>query len=367
MKRQSIETVSYPKTLLLGIYAPYNRTTDVDSYFEEFFNLAKTNKVDHKVELCIKVRDIDPAYFLTKGKREELLKLCDENKVEQVIVSEPLTAIQSRNLARYLHCDIFDRTELILEIFEKAAHTAEGKMQVEIAMLQHKKSRLAGKGIHFGQQSGAIGVRGGAGETAKEKETRHIEQSILYLKRQLEKMHKSRVTQRKSRLVNKVPSICMAGYTNAGKSTLVNALTNSKVLAEDKLFATVDTTTRELYINGVKKGVISDTVGFIQQLPTKLIEAFKSTLSELHHADLLLHVIDISDPNFESHIQVVNDIFKELEISTPVLHVFNKGDKVKNSLDLSNVLAKYQPYVVVCALSKETAAPLIEYIENWQP
>jgi GTP-binding protein HflX len=366
MKRQATATVTFPKTLLLGVQTPDNYMVNADSYFEEFRNLAHTNGVEEYEELNIKIRSIDPGYFLTKGKRDEVKAFCDENEIEEVIISEPLSSRQAGNLGELLHCDIFDRTELILEIFEKSAHTAEGKMQVEIARLQHKKSRLAGRGVHFAQQSGAIGVRGGFGETAKEKETRHIEDSILQLRRHLVKMHKARETQRKRRLNSNEPNICLIGYTNAGKSTILNTLTNSKVLAEDKLFATLDTTTRSLYIDGKKKGTLSDTVGFIQQLPPQLIEAFKSTLSELHYADLLLHVVDVSDPGWQNHIRVVHDILADLEVEIPMLYVFNKADKIDTTM-LVGALEKYQPYVVVSSLSKKGIQPLIEYLHSWMP
>jgi GTP-binding protein HflX len=365
MKKNATTTTIYPKTLLLAIQTSENYAINTESYIEEFHNLAKTNGVINFVPLTIKLRSIDPGYFLTKGKREEIQTFCTKEHIEQVVLSEQLTARQVSNLAELLDCHVFDRTELILEIFEKSAHTAEGKMQVAIAQLQHKKSRLAGKGIHFAQQSGTIGVRGGFGETAKEKETRHIEQAILQLKKHLQKMHKARETQRKKRLSSNIPLFCLIGYTNAGKSTILNTLTNSSVLAEDKLFATLDTTTRELFINGTKIGLLSDTVGFIQQLPTRLIDAFKSTLSELHYADLLLHVIDISDTGWENHIRVVHDILKDLDIDIPMLYIFNKADKTDTTL-LAGALEKYQPHIIISSLSKKGINPLIEYLAGWE-
>jgi len=366
MKKQATTTLIYPKTLLLGVQTPANHAINKESYFEEFHNLAKTNGVKDPLSLNIKLRDIDPGYFLTKGKRDEVKAFCDEHEIEQVIISEPLSARQAGNLVELLERNVFDRTELILEIFEKSAHTAEGKMQVAIARLQLKKSRLAGKGIHFGQQCGSIGVRGGFGETAKEKETRHIELGILQLKKHLKKMHRARETQRKQRLNNNELNFCLIGYTNAGKSTILNTITNSSVLAEDKLFATLDTTTRSLFIHGIKKGLISDTVGFIQQLPTRLIDAFKSTLSELHHADLLLHVIDIADQGWENHIKVVHSILNDLDVTTPMVYIFNKADKIDTTL-LAGALEKYQPHVIVSSLSKESINPLTEYLYNWIP
>ena len=366
MKKQATPTITYPKTLLLGVQSPQNHVAHPESYFEEFHNLAYTNGVETYEELNIRIRSIDSGYFLTKGKRDEIKTFCDENNIEQVIISEPLSSRQATNLSDLFHCNIFDRTELILEIFEKSAHTAEGKLQVSIARLQHKKSRLAGKGIHFGQQSGAIGVRGGFGETAKEKETRHIDDSILQIKRQLKKMHSARETQRKQRLSANEPNLCLIGYTNAGKSTILNILTHSKVLAEDKLFATLDTTTRSLFIHGKKKGTISDTVGFIQQLPPQLIEAFKSTLSELHHADLLLHVIDVADPGWQNHINVVHKILEDLQVEAPMLYVFNKADKIDTTM-LVGALEKYEPHVVVSSLTKKGIDPLIQHINTWMP
>lgn len=369
MPRQEFyETNLYPKTLLLGVYAPYNPTKNADAYFQEFLNLAKTNEVHNSQALLIKIRDVDPAYFITKGKLTELKELCDDQNIEEVVISEMLTAQQERNLSDYLNCRVFDRTQLILEIFEKAAHSAEGKAQVGIAMLTYQRARLAGKGMHLNQQSGIRGFKSGFGETQKEKERRHIEHTILKLRRQITELQKNRETQRKQRLSNQIPHICIIGYTNAGKSTLLNAMTKSNVLAQDKLFATLDTTTRELYINKDKIGIMSDTVGFIQNLPHHLIDAFKSTLSELSYADLLVHVIDISDVNWESHIHVVHEILRELNVEKEMLYVFNKVDKLlPHELEQQErLLTAYQPHIVVSATSREALQPLYEYLIQWK-
>lgn len=365
MTRIAQETSVYPNTLLLGIEAPYNQTKDIESYFEEFKNLAKANGVPTDHFLAIKIREVDPATLITQGKLGQILEYIEKNDIEQVIVSESLSSKQERNLGDFLKCDVYDRTELILEIFEKAAYTNEGKIQVEIAMLQHRKSRIAGKGIFLSQQHGMIGLKG-PGETAKEKELRHLENRILKLRKSLERLEQIRETQRKRRILSQIPQICLIGYTNAGKSTILNSLTKSNVLAEDKLFATLDTTTRELYINGKKKGLISDTVGFIQQLPHNLIEAFKSTLSELQYADLLLHVIDISNKNWESQIQVVHEILQDLDVDAPIVYVFNKADKIHDLESIIQHINKYQPKVIVSGNSKEGLKPLINYLDIWK-
>ncbi len=359
-------TKTHAKTLIIGVEAPYNKTINIDSYYQEFVNLVRSNGTEYDEALFIKLRDIDPGYFLTKGKLQEVKELVEKHSIQDIIISEPLSVQQERNLHDFLHCKIHDRTRLILEIFEKSAHTAEGKIQVAIAMLQFDKARLAGQGIYLSQQAGTIGNRG-PGETLKERETRHIETAIIKLKRQLESLARARETQRKRRLNSNLPLICLVGYTNAGKSTLLNTLTKSSVLAEDKLFATLDTTTRELYIDGAKKGLISDTVGFIQQLPHQLIEAFKSTLSELQHADLLLQIIDISDPNWEAHIKVVLTILHEIEVDKPMLFVFNKADRVADMASLEPSLERYQPHVVISANSKPGIAQLLAFLKSWQP
>lgn len=366
MKPEVTPTYTHPKTLIIGILSPLNPTKDSNAYFEEFKSLVTSNGLEYDASYFTRLRSIDPAYYVTKGKLEEIIDLCKKEQIEEVVISERLSPQQERNLSEILRCRVFDRTQLILEIFEKGAQTAEGKMQVELAMLQHRKSRLAGRGIHMSQQAGRIGARG-PGETAKEKEIQHIERRSVKLHKDLVQLAKTRETQRKQRLGGKVPHICLIGYTNAGKSTILNLLTKSEVLAENRLFATLDTTTRELYIDHAKKGVISDTVGFIQQLPHNLIEAFKSTLTELQHAHLLLHVIDSSDPNWELHIRVVMEVLKELDVDKPILYVFNKIDLLDKDPSLEPGIAKYQPQVFVSAISKEGIEPLIDFLRAWNP
>lgn len=353
--------------LIIGVQTPQNRSIDSTSYLQEFRNLVLSSGITKYREYTTKLRSIDSSYFFTKGKLEEIIALCKQHSIEEIIISEPLTPQQERNLNELFSAPIVDRTTLILKIFEKGAQTAEGKLQVEMAFLNHAKTRLAGKGISLSQQSGTKGSKG-PGETKKEIEARHLERQINKLTSELVQLQKVRETQRKRRISLGIPHISIIGYTNAGKSTILNALTKSSVFAENKLFATLDTTTRELFINGTKKGTISDTVGFIQNLPHELIEAFKSTLIDLQYASLLLQVIDLSDANYQNHIRVVKNILEELGIfNKPMLYVFNKSDAVEKNMEtLKDELAQYQPHVIVSALSKEKLAPLVNFLEKWK-
>jgi len=363
-KAQHIETSTHPTALIVGVEAPYNRTPNISAYYDEFLNLLRTSNIKYEQAVFMKLREISHKTFFTTGKLEEIRELCKKHSVEDVYLSEPITSLQAKNIEDYLDCNIIDRTDLILDIFRKAAHTAEGQAQVGIAALEHAKTRLTGKGIHLSQQRGGIGIKGGAGEKLKEKEIRYIDSLIRKLKKQLEQLQKTRDTQRKRRQTMQVPQICLIGYTNAGKSTILNLLTKAEVLAEDKLFATLDTTTRELYIEGKKKGVLSDTVGFIQYLPHKLVDAFKSTLSELKHADLLLEVIDSSDPDWHTHINVVQEILEELEVEKPILYIFNKIDKLTEEQlsQLKKMVQEYNPHILVSAKTKAGIKPLITYL-----
>ncbi|MBP9765025.1 GTPase HflX [Candidatus Babeliales bacterium] len=368
-KNELISTNFTKRTLLIGVHTPYNKTDDIQAYYDEFINLAHTYGITDYINVNIKLREVDPGYFFTKGKLNDLKTMFDNDQFEQIIISDSLSAQQERNLNDMFDCPILDRTRLILAIFEKSAITSEGKLQVEIAKLQFGKTRVTGYGVHLDQQAGAIGVRGGPGETMKEATLRHISRSIETLKKHLAKIEKSRETQRKQRINHHVPQICLVGYTNAGKSTILNVLTHSNVLAKDQLFATLDTTTRQLNFTGKDIGVLSDTVGFIQQLPHQLIEAFKSTLAELSYASLLLVVIDISDNNWRSHIDVVLQTLDEINVDKDMLFVFNKIDKLDRA-ELQKRLSSFgffAPYVAVSCIQPDGLAPLKKYLIKWKP
>lgn len=362
--KDSISTTQFPKTLLVGIYTPYNKMSDMNAYFEEFVSLVKTLGLPTDNTLFIKLRTVDKALFFSKGKLQEVVDYCNNNNIEEVIFSEILTPLQERNLSDLLNLKISDRAQLILDIFHEAAHTAEGKTQVEIASLEYLKTRLSGKGLELAQQEGFVGGRG-PGETFKEVLKRYYGTKIRQANKLLKNLQRSRETQRKQRLESKIPLVSIVGYTNAGKSSILNKLTKSDVLAEDKLFATLDPTTRSFYVGKDKKILISDTVGFISELPHNLIAAFKATLDELKYSDLLLLVVDISNRAWKDQVNVVHDILSDLDVTQPVLYVFNKIDKLESIEKIKPLIEKYQPQVLISTTSKEGMAPLDEYLKNY--
>lgn len=268
--------------------------------------------------------------FVGTGKAKEFAGWCQENQVDTVIFDDELTGAQARNLEEIFQCKILDRTSLILDIFAQRARTREGKLQVELAQLEHILPRLTRYWSHLSRQKGGIGMRGGEGETQLEADRRKVQERIDKIKVELEVVKRQRSTQRSGRQRNLWPLASIVGYTNAGKSTLLNKLTGAAVLAENKLFATLDPTTRRLKLPTNQNVLITDTVGFIRKLPHGLVEAFKATLEEVVQADLLLHVVDASHPNAEQQIQSVNGVLEEIGAhGKPTMMVFNKIDQAE--------------------------------------
>lgn len=369
---KSAETVSTesirPKTLIVGIFGPNNHMRSAEYYFEEFMSLVDTLGSGYDEKFFTKLRAADNNMYLTKGKLEELNKLCQELEIKQIIFSEILSAVQERNLEDVLGCPIMDREQLILSIFRNSAQTAEGKIQTEMAEIEYMRTRMVGKGKEFAQQAGFIGTRG-PGETYKEEIKRHFQDKTRQAQKKLDTLANARNIQRRQRLETKVPLISIIGYTNAGKSSLLNRITKSDVLAENKLFATLDTTTRELYLDHTKKYLISDTVGFISNLPHRLIEAFKSTLEELAYAHLLLHIIDVSNPSWEDQINIVNATLRDLGVTDKaIIHVFNKIDKLspEERTVVEEKAKAYTPAIFIHTMSKEGVMPVLDAIKAHQ-
>lgn len=330
-KKKLIDTAQIqPKTLLLGTYLLGSSSWTDQDYFSEFLSLVQAADVQVFHSMLIRLRKIDFANFLTKGKLEDLINFCAKENIERIIVSRSLTLLQHRNLEKITKAVVVDRTELILEIFEKAAVSAEGKLQVEIAQVKVAKTKMAGLGVAMGQQQFGAKARG-PGETEKEFMTRYYANLISNAEKKLAQLKKSRETQRKKRIQSGKKMVSLVGYTNVGKSSILNAMTSSEVISQDKLFVTLDTTTKELYLKENSTCLISDTVGFISDLPHSLIEAFKSTLDELRYSDLLLHVLDVANSSWQEQMEVVEKTLEEINVKKPVLYVFNKVDKLPAS------------------------------------
>ncbi len=266
-------------------------------------------------------------HYVGKGKLEEIREMIEDLDVDVVICDDELSSVQNKHMAKELGVKVLDRTGVILEIFAGRASSNEGKIQVELAMLRYKKSRMLGQGIEMSRQGGGIGTRG-LGEKKLELDRRNINDKIASLNAELKEIEKHREVLRYQRKRSNNIVVSLVGYTNAGKSTLLNTLSSSNILAEDMLFATLDTTARNVELTNGSKIILMDTVGFIQKLPTALIKAFRSTLEELNHADVLLHVVDGSSQNREEHIQVVEQTLKDIGASDkPAILVYNKCDK----------------------------------------
>ena len=319
----------------------------VTEHLNELEELAITAGAETILRITQDKFSADSAFYLGKGKAEELAALAEENEIDLVIFDDDLSPVQVRNLENLVKKKIVDRSGLILDIFASRAKTKEAKTQVELAQLQYMLPRLTRAWTHLSKQFGGIGTKG-PGETQIETDRRIIRTRIRLLKEKLEKIESVRVTQSNNRW--DFVRISLVGYTNAGKSTLFNLLTNAGVFAEDKLFATLDSTTRSLEIGKNEKILISDTVGFIRKLPAHLVASFKSTLNEVRDADIILHVIDVSHDFFQDHINVVEETMKELQCGDKVqLMVFNKVDVVEDKQKIEFVKNKYKNSVIISA------------------
>ena len=334
--------ISYEKAVLIGIINSVQSEETVKDYLNELSFLAETAGGVVSKKFIQRIDKPNPKTFIGSGKLLEIQVYCKKNDISSVIFDDELSPTQQLNLEKYLKAKIIDRTGLILDIFAQRAKTSYAKNQVELAQYQYLMPRLKGLWTHLERQKGGIGMRG-PGETEIETDRRIVRDRISLLKKKLSNIDKQMSVQRGNR--GSLVRVALVGYTNVGKSTLMNLISKSDVFAENKLFATLDTTVRKMVIRNLPF-LVTDTVGFIRKLPTQLIESFKSTLNEITESDLLLHIVDISHPNYEDHIDSVNEILGQIDCSNkPFILVFNKIDKLKNnSFGVSNK-SKTEEYI----------------------
>jgi len=345
--------------ILVGCLLDHRDPERVRLSMEELAELADTAGVEVLDVFTQNRERIDAAWYLGSGKIEEIAHRARELDVDVIIFNDELSPSQIRNLDRVFDCKVIDRTQLILDIFAARAQSREGKIQVELAQYNYLLPRLSGQGKQLSRLGGGIGTRG-PGESKLESDRRHIRRRIRELKEQLAETVRTRQLHRERRKKNKVFQVALAGYTNAGKSTLLNQLTAADTLQEDKLFATLDPTTRQLVLPSGREVLLTDTVGFIQDLPTTLVAAFRSTLEGIKEADLILHVVDSHHPDLEIHMEVVDRVLKELGAGQiPQLVVFNKADLIQPG----TYLPPAEESIVISAFRREDLQRLLERIE----
>lgn len=323
----------YERVVLIGLITQHQSEEKTQEYMDELEFLAYTAGAETMARFTQKTDKSDPKYFVGSGKLAEIKEYVAENDIDTLIFDDELTPSQLKNIEKFVDKKIIDRTNLILDIFAQRAETSYARTQVELAQYEYLLPRLTRMWTHLERQRGGIGMRG-PGETQIQTDRRIIRDRITLLKEKLQKIDKQMATQRKNR--GQLVRVALVGYTNVGKSTLMNVLSKSDVFAEDKLFATLDTTVRKVVIGNLPF-LLTDTVGFIRKLPTQLVESFKSTLDEVREADLVVHVVDISHPAFDEHIQSVNETLREIESQNkPTVMVFNKIDRLKHNHEIEN-------------------------------
>ena len=352
------------KTVLVGLEHDGVTRWDLEESLNELRELAATAGATVVDTVTQKLQHPTAPYYIGKGKAEEVAARCTEHGAGSIIFDDELSPAQGRNLENVTSKKILDRTQLILDIFARRARSREGRLQIELAQLQYLLPRLTRMWTHLSRQTGGIGTRG-PGETQLEVDRRRVQERIARLQRDLEEVRKHRAIQREGRARHQWPVVAIVGYTNAGKSSLLNRLTKAGVLAEDKLFATLDPTTRQFVLPNKLKVLFTDTVGFIRKLPHTVIESFKATLEELKSADLLVHVVDVSHPQWEEHIAATDAVIRELEADGKhTLVVFNKIDRVPNAEAVEAALARYPHSVAVSVKTGENLGLFVDELQN---
>jgi GTP-binding protein HflX len=355
------ELENQEKAILVSV-VPRNSNYPIEESLEELKELAKTAGLKVIDTVIQRPKELNPKYLMGSGKAKELMIKALQTGADIIVFDQNLTPVQAESLSELTDLKVIDRTQLILDIFAKRAHTREGKLKVELAQLRYTLPRLVGKGIAMSRLQGGIGGRG-PGETKLEIDRRRIKERIHRIEEELKEIANSSSQRRAKRNKTDVPIVSIVGYTNVGKSTLLNALTGSHVPVEDKLFVTLDTTSRRIRFPEEKEIIITDTVGFIRNLPKDLLDAFRSTLQELEDADLLLHVIDLSSPHFKDQMEEVEKLLVKLDLGQkPILRVFNKMDLVGE--EYAHRIAERYGGIAISAVKKETLVPLVEKIEK---
>ena len=351
-----IDTVNQDteRVFMVGVQLKADNAWCVEESMDELSELVTTAGAIVVGRGSQRLDKFNAATFIGPGKAKEFSVECKESNVDTVVFDEELNPAQGRNLEKIFECKILDRTALILDIFSQRAQTREGKLQVELAQLNHLLPRLTRFWTHLSRQKGGIGMRGGDGESQLEVDRRKVRERIGKIQRDLDLVMRNRDVQRTGRKRNQWPLGSMVGYTNAGKSTLFNAITGASTLSEDKLFATLDPTTRRLKLPTNQNVLLSDTVGFIRKLPHDLIDAFKATLEEVIEADLLLHIVDVSSPYAEEQIEAVNLVLKDLGVEEKrTLMIFNKVDRISSSGLSKRFTDQYSNSIAVSAKTGE--------------
>ena len=353
------------RVFLVGVELKSTDAVTIRESLDELAELAETAGGELIGEGIQKIISRHPATYIGKGKAEEFAAFCKQNDVDTVIFDDELSPAQTRNLEKIFEIKILDRTALILDIFSQRARTREGKLQIELAQLRHLLPRLTRFWGHLSRQSGGIGMRGGEGESQLESDRRKVSERIDRITRDLDAVRQQRETQRAGRQRNQWPLASIVGYTNAGKSTLLNKLTGADVLAKDILFATLDPTTRRLKLPTNQNVLLTDTVGFIRKLPHGLVEAFKATLEEVVQADLLLHVVDVSHPLADEQIAAVNTVLNEIGAGDkPTMMVFNKVDQLNGGGSLTRLHELYPNSVAISAKTGKGVEELLSEIST---
>jgi GTP-binding protein HflX len=357
----TLQTDGKEGAILVSV-VPYGKAFPIEASLEELGELARSTDLEVIDTVVQRPKKIHPKYVMGEGKLKELIITGIQSGAEVICFDQDLSPAQVNAIAEKTDLKVIDRTQLILDIFAKRAHSRDGKVRVELAQLKYLLPRLTGKGTALSRLMGGIGGRG-PGETKLEIDRRRIKDRIHHLEKELNHLGTGRWQRRTKRLKQALPILSIVGYTNAGKSTLLNALTESEVAVQDKLFATLDTSSRRLRFPREREVIITDTVGFIRDLPPALLGAFRSTLDELNDADLLLHVIDISNPRFEDQLASVEGLLAELDLGPiPLLRVFNKADRVESAF--AERICRRFGGIAISALDTGTFSPLLHEIEE---